>query len=110
MRHDVQFGRATAVELLELHDSLDRLDEELRVQRIALTLTPLVSIVLAAPLLAVLWVNHAQFFLAYPSVFVLILGTILSVLTVERRRLKRERDAVRRRLHETEVAPQPPTP
>ncbi|MGD2047121.1 MAG: hypothetical protein PVH96_12985 [Gemmatimonadota bacterium] len=105
MRHDVQLDRASAVELLELHDRLDGLDEELRVQKIALTLTPLVSIVLAAPLIAVLWVNHARFFLAYPATFVVILGAILAVLTVERRRLKRTRDAVREELHAAEVAP-----
>lgn len=104
MRHDVQLDRASAVELLELHDRLDGLDEELRVQKIALTLTPLVSIVLAAPLIAVLWVNHARFFLAYPATFVVILGAILAVLAVERRRLKRERDAVRNQLQAIEAA------
>ncbi|HKI83637.1 MAG TPA: hypothetical protein VKA63_04805 [Candidatus Krumholzibacteria bacterium] len=93
------------MELLELHDRVDRLDEELRVQKIALILVPFVSILLAVPLLAVLFVNHAQLFLVYPSTFVVILGAILAVLTVERRRLKREQYAVRNQLHETEVAP-----
>ena len=95
-------GRPRAVELLELHDTLDRLDEELRVQRIALVLTPPVSLLLAVPLLAVLWVNDAPFFLAYPFTFLIVLGVILFVLALERRRLNRERDAVRERIHEAE--------
>ena len=93
------------VQLLELHDSLDSLDEELRVGRIALLLTPLVSTVLAAPLLVILFLNDVRFFVAYPSTFAALLGAILYALTVERRRQRRERDAIRDQIRHMEVAP-----
>ena len=90
--------RERATELLELHDALDRLDEELRVQRIAFVLTPLLSILLFAPLFLILFINEAPCFAAYPGTFILILGTILYSLTVERRRHEREREAIRSRI------------
>lgn len=100
MSDEPEGTRPAAVELLELHDSLDRLDEELRVQKIALRLTPLVSITLAVPLFIVLYLNHVRFFAAYPSTFVVILGAILYVLTAERRRLKDEREVLQGQIRE----------
>lgn len=97
-----QGGRARAVELLELHDDVDQLDEELRIQKIAVRLTTLVSMVLAAPLLIVLFLNHVRFFLAYPSTFVLVLGAIRYALRVQRRRLIEERDTIRTQIRQME--------
>jgi uncharacterized membrane protein len=102
MSEELQARRAAAVELLELHDELDRLDEELRVQKIATRVTTLVSIALAVPLLIVLFINDVRFFLAYPTVFVVILGVILGVLTVERRGLEEEREVLRGRIRQME--------
>lgn len=100
-----QGRRGRAAELLELRDGLDRLDEELRIQRVFLLATPIVSSVLAAPLLAVLFVNEVRFFAAYPSAFLIVLGAILYAITVERRRYKEEREAIRDRIREIEDAP-----
>jgi hypothetical protein len=81
------------------------LDEELRVRKTVLLLTPLVSMVLAAPLIAVLFVNQVRFFALYPTTFLVVLGAILWAVTVERRRLSEEREAIRDRIHRIEVAP-----
>ena len=101
-------GRERAIELLELHDRLDRLDEELRVQRIALLLTPLVSLLLGGSLLAVLFVNQAESFTVSASVFTVVLGAILAVLLFERRRLKEQRESLRSRIRRTELSAAPP--
>lgn len=94
--------RTSAVELLELHDRLDRLDEELRVQKVALRLTPLVSVVLAVPVLVALFLAQVPYFAAYPSTFAVLLGAILCALTVERRRLEEKREATRSRIRRME--------
>jgi hypothetical protein len=94
------------VELLNLHDAVDLLDEEIRLRRTVLVLTSVVSTVLAAPLLIVLFLNDAPFFAAYPTTFVIVLGAILCAVTVERSRLRAERDAIRDQIHQIEVAPE----
>jgi hypothetical protein len=109
MSEELQGRRGRAVELLELHDSLDLLDQELRVRKIVLLLTPLVSTVLAVPLFIVLFINEARLFAAYPSTFIVALGAILYAVTVERRRLREERQAVRNRIRQMEDPP-PPQP
>ena len=106
MSDELQGEQGRGIQLLELHDSLDLLDEELRVGKIALFLTPLVSTVLAAPLLIILFVNQVRLFVAYPSTFVILLGAILYALAVERRRQREEREAIRRRIREIELGPQ----
>jgi hypothetical protein len=110
MSDELQRGGERGVQLLELHDSLDLLDDEIRVGKIALLLTPLVSIVLAAPLLIIIFVNDVRFFVAYPATFVILLGAILSALAVERRRQREEREAIRNRIRQIEVAPGAPRP
>lgn len=105
MRDQLVGSKGRAVELLDLRDRLDRLDQELRIRRVTLVATPLVSTVLAAPLLAVLFVNEAPFFAAYPFIFVVLLGAILYAITVERRRLEGEREEVRERIRQIEDPP-----
>jgi len=105
MNDELQGRRGRGIQLLELHDSLDLLDEELRVGRIVLLLTPLVSTVLAAPLLIILFLNDVRLFLAYPSTFVVLLGAILYALIVQRRRQTQDRGAIRNRIRQIEVAP-----
>jgi len=107
MSDELQERQAKAAELLDLHDRLDRLDEKLRAQKTAIRLTTLVSIVLAAPPLIVLFLNHVRFFLAYPSTFVMTLAAILYALVAERRRLKEEREGIKTRIREMEEAPPP---
>lgn len=104
---ELQGGRDRAAELLELHDSSDQLDQELRVRKIILILTPLVSCVLAAPLFIVLFLNKVRFFAAYPSTFAILLGAILYAVTLERRRLGEEREEIRSRIREIESGPSP---
>lgn len=97
--------RGRGLQLLELHDALDLLDEELRNRKTVLLLTPLVSTVLAVPLLVVLFVNEVRFFAAYPTTFVVVLGAILCAVTVERGRLRQRREAIRSQIRQIEVAP-----
>lgn len=104
MSEQLRATRGRAVELLELRDDLDVLDEELRVGKTAFRLTAVVSTVLAAPLLAVLWMNHVRFFAAYPSTFLIVLVAILYAMTVERRRLEEKREAIRNRIRLIEEA------
>jgi hypothetical protein len=104
MSDGLRYGQERAIELLELHDRLDLLDEELRVQRIALLLTPLVSILLGGSLLAVLFVNRTGAFTVYASVFTVVLGAIVCVLLFERRRLRGRRDSLRSRIREEEAS------
>ena len=105
MSDELQRGGERGVQLLELHDSLDLLDDEVRVGKIVLLLTPLVSTVLAAPLLIILFVNDVRFFVAYTAGFVTLLGAILYALAVERRRQRVEQEAIRNRIRQIEVAP-----
>jgi Na+/H+ antiporter NhaD/arsenite permease-like protein len=107
MTDELQGSPGRAVELLELHDRLDLRDDELRVQKIVLRVTPLVSTVLAAPLLIVLFLNEVRFFVAYPTAFIVVLGAVLYALKVERRRRKAEREAIRARIRQIEDAPPP---
>lgn len=94
-----------AVELLELRDSLDMLDDKLRIQKIVFLVTPLVSTVLAVPLLIILFLNAVPLFAVYPVAFLAILGAILWALGVERGRLGEDREAIRERIREIEGAP-----
>jgi membrane protein YdbS with pleckstrin-like domain len=105
MNEELRASRARAVKLLELHDTLDRLDEELRVQKITRRVTVVVSIVLAAPLLVVLFINEVRFFAAYPATFVIVLGAILYAMAVERHRLREQREAFRDRIRQLDLAP-----
>jgi hypothetical protein len=91
-------GPGRADELLELHDRLDRMDEQVRIRNTLLRMTALVSLLLAVPLLGVLFVNEVPAFSAYVVTFVLVLGAILHAVRHERRRLEGEAEELRARI------------
>lgn len=97
-------GRDSAAELLELYDSSDRLDQELRIRKMVLIFTPLISCVLAVPLLIALFLRRVPFFVAYPLTFVITLGALLYAVRAERRRLRDERAAIQDRIRQIEDA------
>ena len=107
MNEEHRGSRRRAARLLELHDRLDILDEEIRIRVITRRVTLLVSTVLAAPLLIVLFINEAPFFAAYPTTFVVVLGALLCAMTVERHRLGEQREAVRDRMRQLDLARSP---
>ena len=84
---------------------LDMLEEQLRMRSKVLLLTPLISTLMAAPLVAVLFVNDVRYFAVYPLTFLVLLGALLCAVAVERRRLRGERDSIRDRIRQIEVAP-----